>query len=340
MKVLYLLPILPPKLPQAEAFSQEIEALRQHFQGHLFHLNPNQHLPIRVPRLLFGFHRWRALRRYETEVQIHHFYNPDPFAFPILRWLRRPVVYSITGGVGERRPNVRFLNTLAAVTVFDESSLERLQHWGVRNVFCVRTGIDSSRFTYTPLPFQPPLRLLMASAPWTTAQFQSKGVDALLAAAQQMPQLHLVFLWRGVLADEMVARVRQLQLENQVTVIDQLVDVNQVLATVHASVVLATEPAIVKAYPHSLLDSLAAGKPVLVSRAIPMARDVEKTGCGQVVEQVTPTAFLAALQKLSANYANAQRAAQEIGQRDFSQAAMLSAYRRVYEHVMQNHAPA
>lgn len=337
MKVLYQLPILPPKLPKAEALSQEIEVLCAHFNGELVYLNPNDRSPLYIPRLLFGFHRWQAIRQHEATVDLHHIYNPDPFAFPILRCLRRPVVYSISGGVGEQRPNLNFFKALGAITVYDETSLERLQHWGVRNAFLVRTGIDASRFTYTPLARHGPIRLMMGSAPWTLTQFRSKGVDALLAAAQQSPQLHLVFLWRGVLAAAMRARVRGLQLQEQVTLIDDLADVNRVLATVHASIVLATNPHLVKAYPHSLLDSLAAGKPVLISRAIPMARYVETTGCGQVVEQVDAEAILAAVDALIVRYDQAQQSAQRVGQQDFSQQQMIASYRHVYEQVLHAH---
>ncbi|MFN8459435.1 MAG: hypothetical protein U0401_33095 [Anaerolineae bacterium] len=60
MNILYHLTILPPKLPAAEALSQEISALRGRFGGELVYLNPNQRSPIYLPRLLFGFQRKRA----------------------------------------------------------------------------------------------------------------------------------------------------------------------------------------------------------------------------------------------------------------------------------------
>ena len=44
----------------------------------------------------------------------------------------------------------------------------------------------------------------------------TKGIDALLNAAAQMPNLRLTFLWRGVLFDEMIRRVRHFRLENRV----------------------------------------------------------------------------------------------------------------------------
>jgi glycosyltransferase involved in cell wall biosynthesis len=334
MNILYHLTVLPPKMPEGEALSQEITALRRHFGGELVYLNPNHYRFIYLPRLAFGFHKLRELRAAEATLDLHHVYNPDPFPFPILRRLRRPVVYSISSGVGERRPNLSFLSSLAAIAVADERSLSRLKAWGLDNVFLVRSGIDTSRFSFAPLPLRSEVRLMVASAPWTAAQFRSKGIEALLEAARLNPQLHLIFLWRGVLAEEMAGRVRRLGLERQVTVINKLVDVNEILATVHAGVALASEPGIIKAYPHSLLDSLAAGKPILVSRAIPMSDYVEEVGCGQVIENVSAAEILAGVEALRENYLSRQNSARQVGQRDFSLQGMVGSFQKVYKKAL------
>lgn len=336
MNIRYLLATLPPRLPAAEAISQEIGALQTCFGGDIVYLNPNQHSPIFIPRLLYGFHKLKQLRAQETSRQLYHFYNPDPFPFPILRQLRRPLIYSISCGVEDRRPNVAFFNSLASIAAADERSLQRLRGWGLTNVSLVRPGIDTSRFSHTPLPLHSEIRLMVGSAPWTKGQFRSKGVEALLEAAQQAPHLHLIFLWREVLAEEMERRIRQMNLEQQIEVINRQVDVNQVLAGVHASITLAASSAIIKSYPHSLLDSLAAGKPVLVSRSIPMADYVEQTGCGQVVDHVTPDDILAAIESLARDYEARQQVARQVGQRDFSQQAMVTSFQQLYEQVISS----
>ena len=334
MNILYHVATLLPKMPQAEAISQEIAALQARFGSDVVYVNPNQRCPLYVPRLLFGFHRLRELRNREAGLDLHHFYNPDPFPFPYLRQLRRPVVYSITCGVGERRPNVGFFSSLAALAVTDERSLKRLRSWGLENGILVRPGIDTARFTCSHLPLRSDIILMVGSAPWTKGQFRTKGVDALLQAARQAPHLRLVFLWRGLLADEMERRVRQMELAERVTVLNKLVDVNHVLAGVHASITLAATTGIVKSYPHSLLESLAAGKPVLVSQAIPMSDYVAQTGSGVVVESVSAAGILAAVEALARRYPDLQQAAQRVGQVDFSQTAMLASFQRVYERVL------
>ncbi len=332
MRPLYHLTILPPSLPRAEAVSQEVAALQARFGGELVYLNPNRRLPVCLPRLLFGWQALPRLRALEKTHSLHHLFNPDPFPFPVLRALRLPIVYTLTGGV-VRKPDVTFFSGLAAIVVADERSLQKLRAWGLQNVTLIRPGIDMARFTPAPPPPLKPFRLLVGSAPWTKSQFRAKGVEALLHAAQQNAGLHLVFLWRGVLYNEIKQRVQQLGLERQVTVINKFVDVNALLTTVHAAVALATDARIIKPYPHSLLEAMAAARPVLVSRAISMADYVEATGCGVVVKQVSADGILAAVEALSARYAGFRSAAQRVGPRDFSQQTMLAAWRRLYRHL-------
>ena len=335
MKILYHLPVLPPKLPSAEALSQEINGLRAVFGGEINYLNPNQQSPVYVPRLLFGFHQLRHIRALEQNLELHHFYNPDPFPYPVLRFFKRPVVYSLSSGLGEKRPNLAYFRRLTAVTVYDQPSLTQLQNWGLTNVHLVKSGIDTGKFSHTAVPLHIEIRLMIASAPWTAAQFKVKGIDALLAAAQQMPKLRLVFLWRGELYDEMMRRVQQAGLAERVQVIDRLVDVNQILATVHGTVNLVTETAVIKAYPHSLLDSLAAGKPIITSRAIGMSNYVQQTGCGVVLAQVTPEQIVQAIKQFVAEYEMMQETAVRVGQRDFTLQKMIQSFQKVYEQILK-----
>ncbi|MEZ4658859.1 MAG: glycosyltransferase [Caldilineaceae bacterium] len=301
MPPLYHFTVMPPQMPEAVAELQEINMLRGRFGGELWYINPNQHSPVYLPRLLFGLPLLGKLRRAEAHIDLHHFYNPDAFAFPFLRWLKKPIIYAVSGGVGSGRINAAFFNRLAAVAVPDARSLHRLAARGVTTGVQMRPGIDTARFRHHPQPLTGDIRLLMASAPWTEAQFASKGIDALLEAAVQQPHLHLTFCG-GVLEEAMRARVRRLNLQERVTVINQRVDVNAVLADMHGAVALASQPGIMKAYPHSLLDALAAGKPVLVNSAIPMADYVEETGCGVVAEAVTAASVLAAIEQWAGQY--------------------------------------
>jgi glycosyltransferase involved in cell wall biosynthesis len=333
MKILYHITNLPPKMAGTEASLQEIEALRDHFGGNLVHVNPNENSRLYWPRLLFGFHKLHSIRAAEGHIQAHHFYNADPFPFPMLRWLRRPVIYSISSGVRKNRPNIKFFSRLPAVIASDEVSFNRLARWGLSNVHLVRPGIRIDHFSYTPAP-PPNFTLMMASAPWTRAQFKGKGIDELLSAVEQNPQLRLILLWRGILADEIKRRVNRRGLADRVEIINQKVEVNAILQRVHANIALASHESIVRAYPHSLIESLAAGKPVITSRAVPMSQFIETTGCGQVIETISTAAILEAIEQLIQNYTARQQAAWLAGQQHFSQQTVIEQFSQIYRDVI------
>lgn len=332
MSILYLLPMLPPKSAKAEAIAQEIALLQGNFGGEIVHVNPNIHLPrTLIPRLGFGWHMLPRLYRMARHADLFHFFNPDPFPYPFLLMLPKPVVYTISAGM-ESKPNLPYLRRMAMVTVPDARTLGQLQNWGLANVAWQRPGVATQRFTHTPLTLSAdePLRLLIASAPWSLAQFHSKGFDALFEATRRMPNFHLTLLWRSLLVEEARTRIAALGIGERVTVIDGTVDVNAALARVHAAAIFATAPGIIKSYPHSLLDALAAGKPVLLSRAIAMSDYVNTEQCGVVVDEVTPEAILAAVAALRAGYTTYAQRALTVGQRDFTEATALAAAADIY----------
>lgn len=332
MSIIYLLPMLPPKSAKAEAIAQEIALLQGNFGGEVVHVNPNLHLPrTLIPRLGFGWHMLPRLHRLARDADLFHFFNPDPFPYPFLLALPKPVVYTVSAGMA-RKPNLPYLRRMAMVTVPDARTLTQLHGWGLTKVAWQRPGIATQRFSHTPLPLtqDKSLRLLIASAPWSLAQFSSKGFDALFAATQRTPNLHLTLLWRGLLVEEARARIAALGIGDQVTVIDETVDVNAALARVHAAAIFATTPGIIKSYPHSLLDALAAGKPVLLSRTIGMSDYVNIEQCGVVADEVTPAAIIAAVTALRADYATYAQNAVTVGQRDFTEAAAMTAAADIY----------
>ncbi|MBU0703696.1 MAG: hypothetical protein KKC18_07500, partial [Chloroflexi bacterium] len=210
MSILYHLMIPRPARPMLDAVVQEAETLRTQFGGEIVYLNPARRPGSPYPERLYGLHRIIHLRRQEPIVQLHHVYNSHLFYFPYLHWLRRPIIYSVTAGLRSRRPaNLKRLAQLAAIVVSNERDRATLHHWGLGNARLIRPGIDTSHFSPTPPPTGPGFTLLAGSAPWSEPQFRSKGVEALLAAAEARPDLRLVFLWRGLLFEEMQARGAQ-----------------------------------------------------------------------------------------------------------------------------------
>jgi glycosyltransferase involved in cell wall biosynthesis len=339
VRILYHLTIPPSTTPALDALLQEVEALRRLSEdgGQIVYLYPTRKLGTRIPRRWWGMQHILRVRRAEQQVDIHHIFNPDPFPLDMMRFLRRPVVYSAVAGAqgADRKTVLALAERVHTLVVPADSDCDRLREWGISNVTAIRPGIDTGRFSRTPPPpVGGPFTLLMASAPWTVDQFESKGVKALLDAAHRRTDLRLIFLWRGLHLAEMEREIATRALGGRVTVVNRVVDVSEALAQAHAVVVLASSPRLVKAFPHSLLEALASGRPVLVSRAIPMASYVEQNGCGRVVEAVNADAVLEALAHMEADYSRYRTAALRVGP-DLDERAFVEAYKRLYDSIGQ-----
>ncbi|MGH9459582.1 MAG: glycosyltransferase [Vicinamibacteria bacterium] len=335
MRVLYHLTAPPPVIPGTDAVHQEAELLRSRFGGEIVFLLPSSRPWASFPRPLYGLHRLPAIRRLERLVDLHHVYNSELYLFPLLRFLRKPLVYTVVSGFDgdPHLPSIDRLQNMHRIVVQSERDLAILKQRGLTNACVIHPGIDVSRFRHTRLSTQGDFVLLAGSAPWTREQFRSKGVDALLRVAQQIPSLRLIFLWRGLLLRELEKRIDALRLRDRVEVSSDRVDVSAVLARVHAAVVLADWPRLVKAYPHSLLEALACGRPVIVSEQIPMAEYVREAGCGHVVGGVNESELRGAIERLRENYDTLSAKALRVGRKDFLQDDLLAAYESVYTSI-------
>jgi glycosyltransferase involved in cell wall biosynthesis len=129
-------------------------------------------------------------------------------------------------------------------------------------------------------------------------------------------------------------RVKSSGLANRVEIIQEKADISGILSRCHAAVVLSATSDQVKSYPNSLMESLAAGRPVLVSRSNPMSYYVEDNGCGKVIEDLCLEDLIDAIREIMDEYSTYTRAALLAG-RDLSATQMIDDYRNLYQKVME-----
>ncbi len=334
MRVAHHFPGVPPPDPGRDAVLQEAAFLRELFPGpdHFHGLARGVH--GRIPTPLQAPWTRRRLSRLEAEIELHHLFADR------LEWTRlfartgKPLVCTLTTGLGDSPlPEPANLPPFAALVVADGDQAARLSARGFSHVEVVPSPAHLAGIEPTPAPPRPPLALVVGSAPWTRRQFASKGIDPLLAAARRRSDLTLTFLWRGALEGAIAGRQRRAGLGDRLRVVHERIAVNPLLAASHAAVVLAAHPRLVKAYPHSLLEALAAGRPILASACLPIAAWAERRGCGIAVSELTATALDSALDELAARYPRLQRAAEELDLAAHAperyRAAIGAIYRRV-----------
>jgi glycosyltransferase involved in cell wall biosynthesis len=332
MSVLYLLTAPPPPIAGTDAVFNEVAALQAKFGGETLNLFPFSTPAIRLPRSAYGLHLIPALRRSEARHDVNHVYFAVLHWFPVLDLLRTPIIYTVSATLDAKRPPraLAKLKALQRIVVSNERDAATLESWGLSNYALIAPGIDTSGIARRALPLKEEMTLLMASAPWHSRHFDLKGVDVLLESVARLPYLKLILLWRGLLADELAARIARFGVEDRVEVINEHADVDAQLARAHATVLLAKEGYVVKAFPHSLVESLAGGKPVIVSSKIPMADYVARHGCGIVVDDVGVPEVMAAVEAMKRDYQQLVRSTTALPRDDFSLSTLIERHRSLY----------
>ena len=329
MKIAFHLTIPAPPQPELDAAIQEINQLRAAFGGDYGHLYPARNYHRWLPRRWLRRRPLERLLRLDRQIDIHHVASDQLFAYRAFTRLRRPLVLRLMTSPTTRPRALEALHVYRAVVVSSAVDARRLEAWGLHRVEVIPPGLDLARFRSLPAPPKGPFTVVMASAPWTRRQFVSKGVQPLLEALRARPQMRLVLLWRGMLAAEIDRRVRAAKLEDRVEVIHERVDPAAVLRRAHAAILVTSSPRVVKAFPHSLLEALAAGRPIITNPELGIAALVRENGCGELAF-CTANAIGGALDRLAEHYSGYRAAARSIDLGAFTVDSYLTAYRALY----------
>jgi glycosyltransferase involved in cell wall biosynthesis len=151
----------------------------------------------------------------------------------------------------------------------------------------------------------------------------------------RIPELRLVCLFRGTLHEEWSNKVEAAGLVDRVEIIHEKTDVARILARCHAAIVLASKSDEVKSYPNSLMESLASGRPVLVSRVIPISFYIEDNDLGKVIEDLSLEALVPAVRELMDHYSSFRQAVDQRRRSDWSVQRMIEDYASLYRKVIE-----
>lgn len=330
MRVNYYSTIPPPVFPGTEAMMKEIDLLMSEFEGSFLNLYPFSHYIPGFPKVFTGMNHIRQLRMMDRDADIHHVFLHHLFPLPALRVLKKPVVCSVMTtaspfpGLLSRYPHYVVINT--------QRDAAYLKARGFNTYRVIIPGIDTSAVEESRIDYHSgeEFVLFCGSAPWTPGHFRQKGFDMLLSLASEMPDIRLVCLWRGVLYDEFIERIEHFALQDQVEVINRKVDINPILARIHAGIVLAESPGVAAAYPRSLLESLAAGRPVISSGCMAISEYIKEHSCGCMVESFSISDLAGCIKTAMENYSALAENARKIDTREFSTEKMVESYRDLY----------
>ena len=289
----------------------------------------NKTFPFPLSLLAFPFYRKIA-----ASYQINHIFSS----------LVEPVLI----------PRIGDLNTIATITK-DSDSLTRFEknipHFKKLRYVVVESerhrnilkqaGIDSGsiKLIYPGAPVKPykrassPFKILFATSPLGKYGLLSRGVYLLMQTAKALPEVRFILAWRERNHNKLKSLINHYRLKNVEVMNSYIPDMDKVYQSVHATVLPGLTHSSLKPCPHSGLNSLSHGKPLLVSESTSIAGIVDRNQCGVTFEHSVDS-LRTAIHHLMDRYTEFQNNSHRTVEREFSESVFVERYRQLYETML------
>jgi len=220
----------------------------------------------------------------------------------------------------------KFAPKLKRIIAQSKRIRDRLLEMGVeaQKIHVIYPWIDLSKFKpIDPPPFDE-FRILFASAPNAEILgeniFEEKGIPLLLEAFKEFSKEHkakLRLLWRGYYNDVLKSKIKEMELEGKVKIINKVVDTAKLFSESHITVIPFITTRRSPEIPLSGVESLACGRPVVATNVMEIAELIRTYKCGSI-SKPDKTSLREALNECKVNYAVYQANCRNVAERYFA----------------------
>ena len=175
-------------------------------------------------------------------------------------------------------------------------------------------------------------RILFASTPPEPKDIKAKGINLLLRLAEKAPEVEIVIAMRPWKSKPVIERmVRESGLRN-IMIETDISDMNDLIGSVHATIA----PFLVstKSAPLSIIESLMAGKPVIVSLHAEVLDLLKSEKCAIVFDPNDESSLVKAVMELRDNYAFFQENSRPCAEKYYSLDRFIKDYEALYQEVL------
>jgi glycosyltransferase involved in cell wall biosynthesis len=338
--------------PEMEGCSKEVFALKDHFpRSRIFGLSPNYTLKLSRRQRYLGMHvRFDPLFRIvgpllEQISDLGHIYGGMGEWFFLKVLGRRPLI--LTVAVVAPPLEREAYAAVSCFVVHSPATARDLVARGVQTsaIRLIYPGADLQRFQPRPRAAADPaffpdsdpsrFRILFATTPGRAEGIAARGVDLLREAARQMPDVDFLLPWRPWAgADALIQRVTADAPPNFMVQHGLVGDMRAAYQSVDATIAPFVTASDGKICPTSLIESMACGRPLLVSTEVGIA-DVVAEGAG-VVFAPTVDGLCGAVERLRSAPARYCTEARTIAERHFDLRHCMRQHEDLYREVVTN----
>ncbi len=324
--------------PHMEATSKEINVLQKHFKGKLHDLHLNGYFDFFLNKKETSHHFiWYPLRfplvLLNNRNRVNHIYTglPDSVYLPTLPHKNLMLTYTNYCPSEFLIKKKKSLNNVKKIVVESPHQAEELYKAEIdgKKIEIIHPSVDLEKFSFNQT--RGGFKILNATCPTKMKDLHKRGILLQLAVAKMISNkrtMKFTFLWRYNL--HLLFRKLKDNYSN-VNFVQKIVkDMNQVYAQYHCTIIPYIKfDSELKVIPLSAIESLAAGKPLLVSNLTGLAEIVKKEKCGVVFEP-GPKSLIKAITELKHNYHLYQKNCRKVAEKYFSQEEFVRKYRDLY----------
>lgn len=330
-------------MPHWEAASKEAQMLLRTFGGkyttQLFSLNQDRRLKLRgqekyfpLPGALIALPLFFQMARW---YRINHLFSSGGERLLAPRISHRTSILTICKGprsIDAFERNRRHLARFSYVVVESRRHQEIMRQCGIdeRRIKLIYPPAASMHYK----PGQPPFKILFASSQFAANQFLSRGIFLILQVAERLPEVQFILVWRIRHHEALCELIAAAGVQNVSVINGYVEDRGALYDSVHATVLPGLDYRSFKPAPHSALESLGHGKPLLVTSPSSIADIVTQRRCGIVFEP-TLSGFEDAIRNLMARYQELQPNCHRTVEACFSEQTFLQKYQLLYEELLQ-----
>ncbi len=324
--------------PHLEATSKEAYLLAKHFKGSIHDLHLDGYGRFRFSSRLFSYHFFYYVfgiipLLFFSRNKIIHLYTSlcDRPYLPFFS-NNKMIITSANFVMRERiREKIGYLKKVKMIIVQSELQKSELLKAGIKEqqIIVLYPPVELMDFSYQE-PSTKKFTILNASCPGKVKYLNERGIYLLLEADYFLQDTKIKFLWRGgeytlFRKKTRDKRFRNIEIENKIHT-----DMNFQYAQVHCTIIPYLQlDENLKTMPTSAIESLAAGKPVLVSSKTGIADIIRKEKCGVVFEP-TQKDLLRAIEEIKENYSRYQQNCRKTAEKYFSQERFIKKHREIY----------
>ena len=328
--------------PEKEAVSREVFSLHAYFQpSFVYGLSRYYWFKASLKKKYFGlnfkfypFYRLFA-PMLEMKYDLNHLIGSTEDWHLLVSLKKKPIV--ITAALPGKLMEGFDYARVAHIATECEPDREYYLKQGMpkKKLSVIYPGIPLSEKTLASKPNKN-FRLLWASAPRESKNWEVRGLHLIFELLKQDSTLQLVIIgrkWPTNSMSQLRTMIASHHLESQVEIVDKIFSDLKEMYALGDATIAPYKQGYCKPCPNSIPESLAYGKPVLVSDQVGVANLVVQEKVGEVFS-LNALSFYDAIEKLRSHYVLYQSRTQSCAEKHFSLKKFLKSYQALYQQIL------